>query len=228
MVALLALSLLAVASLAGCSQSAAQKMAASYDEAHASNAEVIAWLTVEGTSIDAPVCQEKKDDSFYQTHDATKESSTVGAPYIQKLNAADFSDPATIVYGTTEGEASQNSAAFTELHQFESEDFFSNNGEIKLYTPGHLRTYQVAAATTFGTRHLMSLYDFASKKGRKQFAHDLTSGGQLATNLDESLVKEIANGSPVLILSTGNTGMMAGSSCYLVVAVQTEDEELDA
>lgn len=81
-----------------------------WDELERQNPDICAWVCVTGTSVDYPVT--KRDQSFYLSHDAWGEESSVGCPFMDELCEPDNSH--VLVYahhvaGTT--------AMFSELSQ---------------------------------------------------------------------------------------------------------------
>ena len=70
----------------------------SFADLQAINSEVIAWLTIYGTNIDYPVAQ-AEDNSKYINTDIKGQYSLSGALFLDYLNAPDFSDFNSIIYG---------------------------------------------------------------------------------------------------------------------------------
>ena len=60
--------------------------------------DVVAWLTVEDTNIDYPVMQ-GIDNNEYLNKDPFGEYSLAGSIFLDSRNAADFSDPYSLIYG---------------------------------------------------------------------------------------------------------------------------------
>jgi len=72
--------------------------AESFEELQQMNAEVIAWLTVFGTTIDYPVVQGENNSKYVNT-DVKGNYSLSGSLFLDYENAADFSDFNNIIYG---------------------------------------------------------------------------------------------------------------------------------
>ena len=60
--------------------------------------DAVAWLTVDGTSIDYPVMQGKNNDE-YINKDPFGNFSLSGSIFLDSRNRADFSDPYSMIYG---------------------------------------------------------------------------------------------------------------------------------
>ena len=66
------------------------------------NPDVIGWLEIPGGDISMPILRHPEDDTYYGKHDAAGQPAEHGALYVQaQYNAADFSDPVTLVYGNS-------------------------------------------------------------------------------------------------------------------------------
>lgn len=70
----------------------------SFWELQRMNPDVRAWLSVYGTNIDYPVCQNEDMNKYLETN-AKGEYSLSGSLFMDSHSAADFSDFSTIVYG---------------------------------------------------------------------------------------------------------------------------------
>lgn len=69
-----------------------------FEELKAINGEVIAWLTIYGTTIDYPVAQADNNSKYVNT-DIKGKYSLSGALFLDYGNAPDFSDFNSIIYG---------------------------------------------------------------------------------------------------------------------------------
>lgn len=65
---------------------------------HALSEDVVAWLTVEDTTIDYPVMQ-GRDNNEYLNKDPFGAYSLAGSLFLDARNASDFSDPYSLIYG---------------------------------------------------------------------------------------------------------------------------------
>lgn len=181
-----------------------------------SSAEVVAWIEIEGAGFCQPVMQSAEDDGFYASHDAHGAECETGALYTQAAyNAADFSDPVTLVYGSSSAEG----APFRDLQETFS-GRFEECGTILLHTPGESRRYEVFAATPYSSIHILHYYDFTSERRFASFFDGVFSARALGMHLVEELRPE--PGDRVLILSTGLRGDRMQR--YLVMARLADSE----
>ncbi|MFR7671507.1 MAG: hypothetical protein ACLU0O_13235 [Collinsella sp.] len=57
-----------------------------------------------------------------------------------------------------------NGGVFHNLHNFEDADFFNENGEFYIYTPGHILTYKIVSAYQYDDRHILNSFNFADSR----------------------------------------------------------------
>ena len=178
-----------------------------------SSTDVIAWLEVPGASICEPVMRHEQDDAYYAKHAADGEENSFGALYVQaKYNASDFSDPVTIIYGSSVSEA----APFGKLQELYSGSF-QQCTTIWLHMPEESCEYEVFAAVPHSSIHILYYYDFSNARRYDGFFDNVFSTRALGMHLDEDK-RPVFGEDSVVILSTG----LRGDSLqrYLVMASQ--------
>jgi sortase B len=115
-----------------------------WQELQATNKDIYAWIYIPGTEVNYPVLQsdEYTDTDYYLDHNLDGTTGLPGCIYTQKLNAKDFEDPVTVIYGHD----MKNGTMFRSLHDYMDRDFFDENNYIYIYTPDTTYTYQIYAA----------------------------------------------------------------------------------
>lgn len=177
--------------------------------------DVTAWIEISGASFSQPVMQHEQDDSFYSEHDASGKSSSVGALYTQaSYNAADFSDPVTIVYGSSQ----TMGAPFRDLQEMYSGSFDAYR-DILLHLPEETVSYRVFAAVPYQSIHILHYYDFSQERRFNAFFDDVFSTRLLGMHLD--MENRPGADDSVLILSTGLRGDRMQR--YLVMAKRIQN-----
>lgn len=90
---------------------------------------MVAWLTVDGTSIDYPVMQGQTNEE-YLDKDPYGEYSLAGSIFLDSRNAADFSDGYSLIYG----HHMSGDNMFGPITRFMDQDFFGRHqtGELTL------------------------------------------------------------------------------------------------
>lgn len=172
---------------------------------------VMAWLEIPGAAFTQPVMYNAEDDAYYAKHGADGAENAWGAVYIQtRYNAADGSDPVTILYGSSAAEG----APFRKLQETFSGSFDSCK-TLYMHMPDGTRTYTVFAALPYTSIHILHYYDFRNARRYETFFDGVFSTRVLGMHLDEANRPE-AGEDQVLILSTG----LRGDSLqrYLVMA----------
>lgn len=165
------------------------------------NADVIAWLEIPGASICEPVMRHPEDDAYYAKRAADGTENTIGSLYVQqKYNAADFSDPVTLIYGSSAAEA----APFGKLQELFSGSF-ENCRQLYMHLPDETREYVVFAALPYSSLHILHYYDFRAERRYNAFFDSVFSTRVLSMHLDEDNRPEPEK-DRVVILSTALRG----------------------
>lgn len=122
--------------------------------------DAVAWLEIEGTSINYPVLQHKTNDSFYENHNIYGQFSKFGSIFIDRCNKSDFSDRVNVIYG----HYSENGDMFGTLSElYVNEEGLKKYSEINLYLPSGLESYTVFAAVPFDDSHLVYGHNYSNK-----------------------------------------------------------------
>lgn len=179
-------------------------------ESAAAPSDTVAWLEIPEAGFCQPVMQHAQDDSFYSAHDAAGAESRYGALYTQKAySRRDFTDPVTIIYGSSLAEG----APLRDLQQTYS-GRFEECRRMLLHLPQETLEYEVFAAVPYSSVHILHYYDFAVERRYEGFFDSVFSTRLLGMHLDEA--RRPGFGDRVLILSTGLRG--DGTQRYLVMA----------
>ncbi len=102
----------------------------------------IGWIQVSGIdAINYPIVQ-YSDDSYFLDHSWDGEYSRYGAIFLETLNASDFSDGYSLVYGHNMKDGSM----FGALKKYADASFYQEHGGvITIYLPNETRSYQIFA-----------------------------------------------------------------------------------
>ena len=93
------------------------------------NADVCAWIIIDGTNIDYPVLR-GKNNYEYVTRDMYKNYSSTGSIFLDFRNSMDFSDNYSIIFGHN----MNGGVMFTDVKKFIEKDFFDKHLTGTLYT----------------------------------------------------------------------------------------------
>lgn len=121
------------------------------------NPDIYAWIVIPGTNVNYPILQSQddKEEDYYLEHTVDGVAGLPGSIYTQKVNAKDFSDRMTVVYGHN----MKNGSMFKTLHEYANADFFRANPYIYVYTPSATYTYQIKAAYDYDDRLILQYFD---------------------------------------------------------------------
>ena len=188
-----------------------------FDALKAQNDDICGWINFDCLDIDYPiVCAgENKPEEYYLRRDLEGKYSTAGTIFIQKVNAVDFSDPCTVIYGHN----MTNLTMFGTLKKFREKEFFDQNEYFKIYKPGHILKYAIKSAFVYDDRHInYSFNNFETETDFLNFAEEVKNPKSLVKNVRESV--EIKPDSKLAVLSTCTN---VDTERYLVVGVLVED-----
>lgn len=109
------------------------------------NKDVKAWLSVPGTTIDAPVLQAANND-YYLKLDEYKNYSIFGCYYFDyenSLTARSNLSKNTIIYGHSDLKDNANGPRFSQLFKYLDKDFLSKNANIHMSIAGEDMVFQI-------------------------------------------------------------------------------------
>lgn len=164
------------------------------------NTDICAWISVPGANVDYPVLRnesaENPHDAYYLQHTVERASGLPGAIYIEPCNAADFTDPVTVIYG----HHMKNGTMFGSLHEFQNDAFFEENTDACIVTPERTYVYRIFAEVVYDDRHIMGSYDFSSEEDYQEFLDSLKENRDM-----RDIIREDADVTPeerIIVLST--------------------------
>lgn len=160
------------------------------------NEEIYAWIQIPDTHIDYPILQSKGDDAYYLTHAFDGKDGVMGAIFTEKLNAKDFTDFNTVIYG----HIMKDQTMFTDLHKFEDEAFFESHDKVTIYTETERKVYKIFAAVEYDNRHILYHYDNKNPDERKAFLQSLFESRNLKNHYRKDV--KVDENSNIITLST--------------------------
>lgn len=129
------------------------------------NEDIIAWIEVEGTTIDFPILYDESTTMFYLNHNHVRAYTPYGSIFMLSENRPDFMDFNTLVYGHNLVDGSM----FGVLHDFEDPDFFKENKTILVYTPDRVLQYRIFAAYRTDNLNQIQNFDYETPEGRQAY-----------------------------------------------------------
>lgn len=164
-------------------------------EAKAENPDVYAWIDIEDSNIHYPILQHKSDDAYYLNHTIDGAAGYPGSIYTESVNAKDFSDYNTVIYGHNMKDGSM----FKHIHKFKDREFFDNHEYITVYTETDMLIYRVYAVVVYSDRHILKKYDFKEESDRIAFIESLNTDESWNQFRDQMVIDE---NSKLLTLAT--------------------------
>lgn len=128
---------------------------------------VIGWIQMPGIErINYPIVQHPDDNQYFLTHDWKGNSQTAGAIFVNKYNAADFTDMNTVIYG----HRMKSGSMFGFLKKYATQSFLDENPYFYVYTPdGAKRTYEIICCSPVTDGSDAYLMHFQSPKERMAY-----------------------------------------------------------
>lgn len=187
------------------------KLEPDWDELEKTNADVIAWIYVEGTDISYPIVR-GADNSYYLTHSFYGEDNPYGTIFLDYQTALDFSDFNSILYGHSIS-GTLKDMVFSEVHKFEDQDFFQSHKTLYILTPEQNYRGDIIAYTK--TMDTSGLYQHLKMNDEQRTTY-LQTLKQEALYYRESVWPE-SNDSHLVMLSTCDTDYGIGSDYRLLL-----------
>lgn len=177
------------------------------------NEDIYAWIDIEDTNIHYPIVQSATDDAYYLDHTIEGVKGYPGSIYTESVNAKDFSDFNTVVYGHNMKDGSM----FKHLHKFADAEFFATHDKITVYTEEEIKEYVIYAAVVYDNRHIMHSFEFSLQEERERFIQTIQETRNLRNQYRDGV--EINADSNLITLSTctGNS-----NTRFIVVGVESK------
>lgn len=171
-----------------------------FDKLKEENPDIYSWIEIAGTKVDYPVLQSggDKEEDFYLSHNVDLSYGYPGAIYTQKVNAKNYSDLVTVIYGHN----MKNGDMFGNLYEmYMDKDSFDKNSTIYIYTPDKTYKYKVFAACTYDDRLIPAYYNnFALSADYDSFLSEIKSLSESNGYIDENI--DVDTDSHIIVLST--------------------------
>lgn len=178
-----------------------------------------AWIQIPDTPVDYPILQstEEMDPDYYLEHTIDGEENLPGAIYTQRTwNSNDMTDPVTVIYGHN----MRNDSMFGSLGEYRNEDYRQAHPYIYVYTPEHIYKYQVFAAVTYTSEHILGTYDCNDNPvAYQEFLDSLEEKGASPTWVSHK--PEVTVEDKIIVLSTCNSN---DAQRYLICGVLVEKQ----
>lgn len=160
------------------------------------NEHIYAWIYIPETNVNYPILQHPTETDYYLERNIDHSKGLPGCIYTQNVNAKDFTDGNTVIYGHN----MKNGTMFKTLHEFEDSEFFDANRYIYIYTPEKVLVYEIYAACQFTNEHLLYKYNFNVEGAGVAFMEDLKESEGSSNQIREDM--QTLEDGPLVTLST--------------------------
>lgn len=143
-----------------------------YADIFAQNADMVAWLSIEGTKIDYPVMQTMEDENYYLERDFEGNYDKAGC-LILDTESSLYGEVSTnqIIHGHN----MKAGTMFGGLKLYEEEDYGKEHSRIQLFTKDMERNYEVIAVfysqVFYATDLVFKYYNFFQADTEEQFQY---------------------------------------------------------
>lgn len=134
------------------------------------NPEIIGWIEMPGLALSYPLLQ-GKDNAYYLTHLADRQSGVSGSIFVDYHNQPDFSDRNTIIYGHNMKDGSM----FAKLDKYGSPELYQKEPYFYIYIPGKVLKYQIFSCYAGSVGSEAYTYEFPKIKEFQAFLQTIQS-----------------------------------------------------
>lgn len=184
------------------------------------NSDIYAWIKVEGTKVDYPILMSNENEStdYYLNHNIDHSKGYPGCLFVDKVQAKDFSNYNTIIYGHNNY---AKGTMFHELTNFYDKSFFKENQEFEITTEEAILKYKIYAAVKFSDDYLLYKYDFTNPIERSKFVTDLANMRDVTSHVNKDV--KVSETDHLVTLSTCISP--SSKNRYLVVGVLVDKQD---
>ena len=145
-----------------------KKIFKKYTKLYNKNNDLAGWIKIDGTEIDYPVMQTKKDEQFYIHRNFKKENDSNGLPFLSAKCDIDDQYDNFLIYG----HHMKSGLMFTGIMNYKDESFFKKHPVFQFDTLHEAGKYRVLSAfyTELSSRpEAFRFYDYGGKLSEKVF-----------------------------------------------------------
>ena len=144
------------------------------------SSDIVAWLTQEGTWIDAPIMRPTTDEEFYLKHTFLRKGCYPGTPFVDRSCNSNFVGQNTIVYGRNMSDGT----LFESLTNYSMQEYYDAHPKMTLHLRNEVYDVEVSAAFTVGDlREELPAREFASGDDFLAEMNDCALRSDIQTNV---------------------------------------------
>lgn len=162
---------------------------------------VYAYIVIPGTTISYPIAYcEDAVNPYYFTHDIDGNESETGMIITDSMNAADLSDPMTLIYG----HAPNDGTMFAPLSGFRDAGFFGTHEYVNIYTADAQLKYRIYACYIGSSDHILVDNDFSDPASFTKYIDSVSEVRDLSMNLRQDAKPAVGDHVIALITHCGD------------------------
>lgn len=188
-----------------------------FEELYQINEDIYAWIEIPDTLVDYPIVQNSDDDTYYLNHTIEGAEGYPGSIYTESYNSTDFEDENTVIYGHNMKDGSM----FGNLKKYMDGKYMSEHPYIYIYTPDHIRKYEIFAGVMYDDRHILLFYDFEDEEQYQAFLNSVNDTRNMSSHIREDV--KVTPEDKILTLSTC-MGQGHDKNRFLVEAVLIDEQ----
>ncbi len=151
------------------------------------NPDIYSWITIPGTPIDYPVLQNEDELDYYLMHNLNGSYGYPGCIYTQYVNATDWTDSNTVIYGHNMKDGSM----FAALHHYQEQEFFEENPYVYIYSSEEIMVYRIFAAYETSDVHLLLAFDTEDEDSYGEYLKGILENEEgMGNHFDRTLALE--------------------------------------
>lgn len=143
------------------------------------NRDVLGWIYIDGTDVDYPLLQ-GEDNEHYLKYDWKKDQNVSGAIFMERENAADFSDFNTIIYGHN----MRSGAMFGGLKEYEKQAYWEAHPHICILNDSGVFRYDIFAAHKVDTDSIVYALEINNTDRREEFIRFALDNSMIDTGIE--------------------------------------------
>ena len=179
------------------------------------NSDIYAWLQIDDTDISYPILQHPTDNSYYLNHTPERKSGFPGSIFTYNVNAKDFTDFNTVIYG----HRMDNGQMFSNLKFYRDETYLKEHRTIHVFLPDRELVYTVFAAIVYDDRLITSYFDNDDPYACLGYLESIYQN----RNMNSHILKDIAVTVEDRVITLSTCIKWEKQNRYLVVAVLTNE-----
>ena len=156
-----------------------QRLEVDFTKLEKVNPDIMGWIFSPGTVINYPIVQ-GTDNDYYLNHLFNNKSSKTGSIFMDCINAVDFSDNNTVIYG----HHMKNGSMFASIDKYKKQSYYNQHPYMYICTPE--QDYRLELFSGYITEYDSDTYiiRFASKDEFQQYLDNVIAKSTFKSSIE--------------------------------------------